>query len=141
MYKSTKWLDRVVDADSGEVIQEGTDLSAGHFNNLEEGVSDAYIATALLAIAADQNRYNTNAEVIVVDIQNTQRFPFNDSAQRVRMKSKRNTTDYSVTAEVIEHLGNVGDISILYKDTSGFTVKYDGSATRAKIKLTITGGM
>ena len=140
MYKSTKWLDRVVDADSGEVIQEGTDLSAGHFNNIEEGVSDAHIATALLAIAADQHSYYTKAEVIVVDLQNTQRFPFNDSAQRVKIKSK-NTTDYTVTAEVLEYNGCVGDISVKYRDNNGFTVQYDGSATRAKIKLTITGGM
>ena len=140
MYKSTKWLDRVVDADSGEVIQEGTDLSAGHFNNLEEGVFDAHIATALLAIAADQNRYNTNTEVVVVDLQNTKRFPFSDAWQRVIM-NKRNTTDYTVTAEVIEHRGNVGDITITYKELNGFIVQYDGSATSAKIKLTITGGM
>ena len=41
MYNATYWLDRVVDEETEEVIQEGTDQSAGHFNNMEEGISDA----------------------------------------------------------------------------------------------------
>lgn len=48
MYESTKWQDRVVDAESGEVIQEGTNLSAANFNNMEGGITDAYMAMALL---------------------------------------------------------------------------------------------
>lgn len=47
MYNATYWLDRVVDEETEEVIQEGTDQSAGHFNNMEEGISDAHLATAL----------------------------------------------------------------------------------------------
>ena len=45
MYNATYWLDRVVDEETEEVIQEGTDQSAGHFNNMEEGISDAHLAT------------------------------------------------------------------------------------------------
>ena len=41
MYKRTKWLDEVKDADTGELIQEGTDQSAGNFNNMENGISPA----------------------------------------------------------------------------------------------------
>ena len=55
MYKNKKWLDRVVDAESGEVIQEGTDQSAGNFNNMENGITDAHVATALTMIAAHQS--------------------------------------------------------------------------------------
>ena len=51
MYNGTKWRDRVVDADSGEVIEEGTNMSAGNFNNMEDGISDAHIAAALQMIA------------------------------------------------------------------------------------------
>ena len=54
MYKNTKWLDRVVDAENGEIIQEGTDQSAGNFNNMENGISDAHIAQALTMIAVYQ---------------------------------------------------------------------------------------
>jgi len=55
MYKSTEWLDRVKDAETGEIIQEGTDQSAGNFNNMEHGILDAHIATALAMIAAHQS--------------------------------------------------------------------------------------
>lgn len=52
MYNNTKWLDRVVDAESGEVIQEGTDQSAANFNNMENGITDAHVAMALMIIVA-----------------------------------------------------------------------------------------
>ena len=50
MYRNTQWLDEVKDIDTGELIQEGTDQSAGHFNNMEHGISDAHLAAALLVI-------------------------------------------------------------------------------------------
>ena len=54
MYNNTNWLDRVVDAETGEVIQEGTDQSAGNFNNMENGITDAHVAMALTMIAVHQ---------------------------------------------------------------------------------------
>lgn len=54
MYNRTKWLDRVVDAETGELIQKGTDQSAGNFNNMENGITDAHVATALTMIAMHQ---------------------------------------------------------------------------------------
>ena len=54
MYNATKWLDKVVDVDSGEVIQAGTDQSAAHFNNMESGITDASVAAAMLLIAAGE---------------------------------------------------------------------------------------
>ena len=54
MYKNTKWLDKVVDAENGELIQEGTDQSAANFNNMENGITDAHIATALTMISVRQ---------------------------------------------------------------------------------------
>ena len=55
MYKATKWIDRVVDSETGEQIQEGTNLSAGNFNNMENGISDLSVATALMMIAANMS--------------------------------------------------------------------------------------
>lgn len=55
MYHNTKWLDRVVDAESGELIQEGTDQSAANFNNMENGITDVSIALALTMIASRQS--------------------------------------------------------------------------------------
>lgn len=51
MYHNTKWLDKVVDAETGELIQQGTDQSAANFNNMENGITDSSIATALTMIA------------------------------------------------------------------------------------------
>ena len=56
MYKNTQWLDRVVDSETQELVQEGTDLSAKNFNNMENGISDAHIAQALTMIAVYQNQ-------------------------------------------------------------------------------------
>ena len=55
MYNNTKWLDRVVDAETGELIQDGTDQSAANFNNMENGISDVHVATALMMIATNMS--------------------------------------------------------------------------------------
>ena len=55
MYKNTKWLDKVVDAETDDLIQEGTDQSAANFNNMEGGISDVSIAAALAMIAQHQS--------------------------------------------------------------------------------------
>lgn len=51
MYGITKWLDKIVDAETGELIQQGTDQSAANFNNMENGIHDAHVAAALTQIA------------------------------------------------------------------------------------------
>lgn len=55
MYKRTKWLDTVKDAETGELIQNGTDQNAANFNNMENGISDVHVATALMMIAANMS--------------------------------------------------------------------------------------
>lgn len=55
MYKNTKWRDKVVDAETQELIQEGTDQSAANFNNMENGISDVSVAAALTMIAKYQS--------------------------------------------------------------------------------------
>jgi hypothetical protein len=40
-YNKTEWKDHIVDMDSGEVIQEGTPISANVMNNIEQGVYNA----------------------------------------------------------------------------------------------------
>ena len=55
MYNNTVWLDRVKDAETGEVMQTGTEQSAGNFNNMEQGILDAHIATMLAIIATHQS--------------------------------------------------------------------------------------
>lgn len=47
MYNNTEWRDKVKDGETGEIIQEGTDMSAANFNNMEAGITDAHVAMAL----------------------------------------------------------------------------------------------
>lgn len=37
-YNPTEWIDNIRDIDTGEVIQEGTPLSARNLNNMEDGI-------------------------------------------------------------------------------------------------------
>ena len=141
MYKRTKWLDKVVDADTGELIQEGTDQSAGNFNNRENGISDNHTAAAMLLIAAGQIIAEQTVEEITVQLTNSASYPFNNSQKTVSMATTRTTTAYTVEADVMEHDGEVGHIFITDKLLNGFKVRYDGSAKSATIKLFIRGGM
>ncbi len=141
MYKNTKWLDKVVDADTGELIQEGTDQSAGHFNNMEHGIGDASVAAALLLIAAGTLQQQTEVEVHAVELKNTARAPFNNSTKTVSLGVTKNSTDYTVDVEIKEHAGNVGDVKIYDRQLNGFKVKYEGSAESATVTLRVQGGM
>lgn len=141
MYKGTKWLDRVEDADTGEVLQEGTNQSAGNFNNMEGGIADASTAAALLLIAAGNMLAEQTVEELVVELTNSASYPFNNSQKTVSMKTRRTTTYYIVEAEVVESDGEVGNIIISDKLVNGFKVRYDGSAKSATIRLIIRGGM
>ena len=55
MYEATNWKDHVVDQETGDLIQKGTDQSAGNFNNMERGISDVSVALALTMIASRQS--------------------------------------------------------------------------------------
>ena len=141
MYRNTQWLDEVKDIDTGELIQEGTDQSAGHFNNMEHGISDAHLAAALLVIQSSLTADQVATEEKTVTLTNTQRYPFNSSTQTIALSTVRNFADYTVEAEITDHDGNVGDVKIFDRMLNGFKVAYDGSAKKATIKLRIKGGM
>jgi hypothetical protein len=141
MYRRTFWLDKVVDADTGEQIQEGTDQSAGHFNNAEHGISDVNLAAALILISSSLTAEQVATEERTITLTNSQSYPFNDSTQTIALATARNFTDYTVEAEVLDHSGNVGDVRIFDRMLNGFKIAYDGSAKSATIKLRIKGGM
>lgn len=141
MYQRTKWLDEVKDEQTGELIQEGTDQSAAHFNNMEEGIGDASVAAALLLIATGDLQQQTATERHVVEMTNKQSYPFNDSAKTISLAVTRDSTDYTVDVDIQAHDGNVGDVRIYDKQTNGFKVAYEGSAKSATLILRVQGGM
>ena len=141
MYRNTHWIDEVKDQETEEVIQEGTPQSAGHFNNMEGGISDAHLAAALLIIQGGLTAAQVEVEEKTVTLSNSQSYPFNNSTQTIALSTVRNFTDYTVEAEITDHDGNVGDVKIFDRMLNGFKVAYDGSAKNATIKLRIKGGM
>ena len=141
MYRNTQWIDEVKDQDTEEVIQEGTPQSAGNFNNMERGISDAHLAAALLIIQSGLTADQVATEEKAVTLSNSQSYPFNNSTQTIALSRVRNFTDYTVEAEITDHDGNVGDVRIFDRMLNGFKVAYDGSAKSATIKLRIKGGM
>lgn len=141
MYNQTKWLDKVVDSDSGEIIQEGTNQSAGNFNNMENGIQDASVAAAMLLIAAGQINAELAVEEKTITLTNTQSYPFNNSQKTVSLSITRTTTAYTVDVEISDHDGDVGNVIISDKLLNGFKVRFDGSATNATVILRIKGGL
>lgn len=141
MYRRTFWLDKVEDVDTHEIIQEGTDQSAGHFNNAEHGISDVNLAAALILISSSLTAEQVATEERTITLTNSQSYPFNNSVQTIALATARNFTDYTVEAEVLDHSGNVGDVRIFDRMLNGFKVAYDGSAKSATIKLRIKGEM
>lgn len=141
MYRRTFWLDKVEDVDTHEIIQEGTDQSAGHFNNAEHGISDVNLAATLILISSSLTAEQVATEERTLTLANSQSYPFNNSMQTIALATARNFTDYTVEAEVLDHSGNVGDVRIFDRMLNGFKIAYDGSAKSATIKLRIKGGM
>ena len=125
MYNQTHWLDKVVDPDTGEVIQQGTPQSAGNFNNMENGIDN-----------------EAAVEEHTVTLTNNQKYPFNNSKTTIDLTKVRTDKTYVVDVEITAHSGGeVGDIKITDKLLNGFKVEFDGSATSVTVTLRIKGGL
>jgi hypothetical protein len=143
MYQETKWQDQIKDVNTGELIQEGTDQSAGNFNNLEHGVSDVHLAALILSVGMLPAIRANEVEVIEVTLKNTSKsIPFNNSTQSIALANKRDSANYDVEIQVVEATGTgiVGVFDITDKMLNGFKLAYSGSAASVTVKLTIKGG-
>ncbi|MCD7891617.1 MAG: hypothetical protein LUG26_07730 [Ruminococcus sp.] len=132
---------------AGTVVQQGTNMSAANFNNMEEGISAAGIggAEALRLIKLLQDDVEGVQGVIIeATLTNTYSYPFNNSKTTVSIPTEntRRNADYYVIYEVEEYEGDdVGDIIISDKLVNGFKAAFDGNATSATIKFYVIGGM
>lgn len=131
---------------SGTVIQQGTNMSAANFNNIEEGVLAAgSLAAEAMNIArlADEKAIAFGVTVIEASFTNSQKYPFNDSKKTVALigANVRDTQDYTVDYEPVSVEGGLlGDVVITDKMVNGFKAAYTGSATSATLKLYVRGG-
>lgn len=162
MYEWKQWQDHVTEHENryietqnddgtithepveGEVLQQGTPQSATNFNHMEDGISNAGELAALLAtemIHMNQRATDETGETLLLDLNNSQEYPFNNSVQTVALKTERNHLDYTVTAEVLDYSGGcVGDIEVTEKLVNGFKIAYTGSAKEVKLKVFVKGG-
>ena len=135
MYNRTFWLDHVTDG-SGNVIQQGTNLSQDNFNKIELGVFEAGIEQDINAI---MNRLNArevaHAEpVIIAGVALTAGSP--TDLIPIPAAKTRNATDYVVQAMVTS--GAPGNIVISSKQANGFKATADGSGT---VTFIVMGGI
>ena len=135
MYKPTIWQDKV------EGVQEGTDMNAANFNNIEIGVMEN---DALAAMDAAYRRYEADAaaQEEIVAISETLTTSGTAVAIAIPSGSTRNRTTYNVAAEInAVSGGTVGDLIIDTKQANGFKAKYTGTATSVAIRFKVSGGM
>jgi hypothetical protein len=143
MYERNYWVDHVEDQD-GNVIQQGTNQDQGHFNPMEEGITDATEAAAVVLLYALQTARGSDMEVHRVTLTNSASYPFNSTADNpttVSLNTTRNIKDYIVDAYVEDSTGEVGTVHVTDKLVNGFKVYFDGSATEVSLVLIVRGGM
>ncbi len=175
MYKQTNWLDHSITpartftlVDNGDgtvtltpygtVLQQGTNMNADNFNNMEFGIQDDDLGTRLLLLAVrrDDQRLTAaeanitgNAAAILAEVTveektvtltNSAKYPFNNSQTTVSLAAARTTKNYTVEFEVTASNGNVGEVLISDKQLNGFKAEFTGSATSVTVKCKIRGG-
>lgn len=137
-YEPTSWQDEV------EGIQEGTPVDEQNLNNMESGINGANLTAEFLTEVVKHQKdqiNNIGGEIIKVTLTNTagEAF-FNNSAKTVALSVNRDSFDYTVDAEIVTPVDNVGEIIIYDKQVNGFKVKYTGSAASVDLKLYVQGG-
>lgn len=136
----------------GTVQQSGTPMNATNFNNMEEGVSDAHIASIEALIAQRQHLWRiqnlegaiekvSNQEVGVKVLTNSMKYPFNNSIVTVPLTTVRENLNYVVEVIKVESEGGLpGDIEVSDRQTNGFKMAFDGSATNVTVTYAVIGG-
>lgn len=94
MYERNYWLNHVED-ESGGVVQEGTPLDQDHFNPMEEGISDAHLATKLLSIAARWGLFGGGTDGAT-----------SEEVKKLTTKTEENATAISNLQDAQTQLGN-----------------------------------
>lgn len=134
MYNRTIWKDDVPG------VQEGTDMNAANFNNMEAGIMEA---NALAAMNAAYRRYEAdealNREIIAIDATLT---GTSEKTVAIPAEATRRRTDYNVGIEITSVTGGTaGDVIITTKQANGVKLKYNGTASSIAIRCKVSGGM
>ena len=136
MYKPTIWKDHV------EGIQEGTDMNAANFNNIEVGTMEA---NALAALNASYRRHATdvakNNEAFVLD--STLYGADKNITVNLPQSMLRNNQNYNVVPVLNGATDGSVEAVLVFgnKTANSFIVQYSGSASSIRVCFIITGGM
>lgn len=79
-------------------------------------------------------------ETGTVTLNNSETYPFNNSAQTVALKNARTDMNYIVVTEVTAASGSAGEIHISDVLENGFKIAFTGSATSVTVKYKVMGG-
>ncbi|MGD9567510.1 MAG: hypothetical protein AB7V48_04210 [Sedimentibacter sp.] len=155
MYDWTTWLDHVTNPSNqfnvvdngngtwtitpaGAVMQQGTPQDQIRFNNIEDGIVNAHLATGLLLNMARQNSWIIERGTTVLS--NSEIFPFNNSVKTISLEKEFGGKDYIILTEIETAQGNVGEIIVSDKLTNGFKIAHSGSAKSVTVKYIVLGG-
>lgn len=129
----------------GEIVQQGTNMSAANFNNMETGIfaANVTVAEAMQLIRLMKDKAEAlEGFILEATLTNSQKYPFNDSVKTLALGSDnlRNSKDYTVIVEAEAADGFAGDINISDKMLNGFKIAYTGSASSVNVKCYVQGG-
>lgn len=144
-YEKTIWKDHVVDQSTGEVIQQGTPVSAGNLGKQEEAIFENRESVTMLAqevLQTQRDVMDNKAEVGTFTLTNSLDYPFNNSKKTVALIADRNkANDYEVSLEVLSADGPVGELKVSDKLINGFKAEFTGSANTVELKYYLRGGI
>ena len=136
-----------IEASPGEIIQQGTPMSATNFNHMEEGIADAHIAAKALLNALRQYGWRiddlekaTIQETGTKVLTNTSKFPFNSSKSSVALTNPRDNLNYTVVIVGVTGTGNIGEVEVSERLVNGFKLEFSGSAKSATVTYAVIGG-
>lgn len=133
MYKRTIWQDHV------EGIQDGTDMNAANFNNLEAGAMEA---NAIAALNTAYQRYAAdvakNSEPVIIE----ENLLASSGVVFIAIPdaATRNNINYNVVYEIVD-ADDAATIGVGSKQANGFGSAVRGPATSVRVRYIITGGM
>lgn len=124
MYTATTWNDDIYDAETGELIQEGTPVDAERLNKMEQGIVQAH----------------NMLESGTVTLTNSGEYPFNDSNAAIKLSIERPLLNYLVNFEIVEADGPMKEIIVVNRTKTAFGVRFTGSAKNVTLQYFVTGG-
>jgi len=153
-YTPIIWVDHIVD-EQGQVVQQGTPMSAEQFNRMEEGIEFSHTQEGLILLHAMQEIGNIKQDMLTLFNQRfiqgqatiswsptsdlVSAYPYVLVSLPVNTYSQLNAPEYDVLLSIAsaDDIGKIGIISSFDKTQNGFKVQYTGSAETVTFNWTL----